>query len=162
MKTAKKIALSVLTIAAILILWDTVYGHTHKREIVERALNFEIPSNCEFVDYYYFLKDVETTIVFPTEKEYDAIFNRIWGPGLLYDIFELDEKVIDEMDLGFLDGKNAITALKFYSDAVPQNDVCGVLFKMEKGSALYISKPIPAGFQVDDEWGILWHYSRKR
>ena len=159
MKTAKKIALSVLAITAILILWDTVYGHTHKREIVERALNFEIPSNCEFVDYYYFLKDVETTIVFPTEKEYDAVFDGIWGPSILCVVSELDEEVVNEMDLNFLDGKNVITALKFYSDLPPEN-VCGVLFKMEKGSALYISKPIPAGFQVDDEWGALWRYSK--
>lgn len=161
MKTAKKIALSVLSIAVILILWDTIYGYTHKRETVERALNFEIPSNCEFVDYFYFLKNVKTTIVFPTEKEYDAIFDGIWGPSILCVVSELDEEVINEMDLNFLDGKTVVTALKFYADLPPQN-VCGALFKMEKSSALYISKPIPLGFQVDNERGILWHYSKNR
>lgn len=160
MKTTKKIALSVLAIAAVLILWDTIYGHTHKREIVERALNFEIPSNCEFVDYYYFLKDVEATIVFPTEKEYDAIFDGIWGPSILCVVSELNEEIANEMDFDFLDGKNVITALKFYSDLPPQN-VCGVLFKVENGSALCVSKPVVSGFQVDDDRGILWHYSRK-
>lgn len=161
MKTAKKITLSVLAVAAVLILWDTVYGHTHKREVVEWALNFEIPSNCEFVDYYYFLKDVEATIVFPTEKEYDAIFDGIWGPGVMYDVSELDNEIINEMDLDFLDGKNVITALKFYADAVPRTEACGVLFKVENGSALYIAKPVIGGFQVDDDVGTLWHYSKR-
>lgn len=154
MKKTEKIILSILAVMAVLILADTVYGHTHKREVVERALNFEIPSNCEFVDYFYFLKIVKATIVFPSEKEYDAIFERNLG----YDSM-LDEKIVNEMDLEFLDGKNVIAALKFYTNVKPEYGVCGVLLKAENCSALCIAKPGFGSYAIDNEWVALGYFS---